>query len=851
MRAPVARRTVQSRHLLCLALANTLPLPANAVEAVTGSAVVAEFNPAFLRSPVDVRMFSTGNPVPPGTHRIDLYMNGQWRGREQVRFENSTADTFVASPCYDSRLLLLLGLDLDRLQAQARHAIEHDSTCSRLEDIISGSQADYDAGDQRLNVKAPQALLKREARGYVSPELWDDGITAATLRYDYNAYRARAASGYVYESQYLGIRAGFNAGAWRLRYHGSAQWDRQDGVSHDSALLYAQRAIAGWHSKLTLGRSFTDGQVFDSIGFSGIQLASEDRMYADSQRGFAPIVRGVANSNARVRITQRGSTVLETTVPPGPFVIDDLYPNGTGGDLQVTVIEADGSEQSFTVNYASTAELLRPGTTRYGLTLGRYHSSGVRYRPGMLVATLRHGASNLLTGYSGTILSEHYRAGTIGIALNTLLGAISTDITHSHAGLVGSRTVDGLGLHLAYAKRLPILGTNVTLASYRYSSNGFYDATDAFLLRDRLRREYAAAANSCIEQRKNRFTLSASQNLGRYGHLSVSTSTQDYWGREGSDTEYVIGYNNQFARFGLGANASRTYSVTEQRWDNQLSVTASIPLGGKSGGSMSTGFTHGRDIDTIQANLSSRAGRDNQFHYNAYANAYSGEASETDGSIGASVSWTTRYSTLGASSAVGRDYHQYGASASGGLVAYRDGVLLTPEIGDTVAIVHAEHAEGAGLSGYDRLRLNRHGLGLVPYLRPYRENRVDLDPKGLSTDVALKFSSQHVAPTDGAVSLLHYDTEYGYSMLLRIHDGNDKSVPFGASVQDAEGGLLGNVGQGGQALLRLRSLQGTLEVGWGEGLSRHCWIDYAFPADAPRNAFGYRSVEVTCREHQP
>ena len=29
-------------------------------------------------------------------------------------------------------------------------------------------------------------------------------------------------------------------------------------------------------------------------------------------------------------------------VPPGPFVIDDLYPNGSNGDLEITVIEVDG-----------------------------------------------------------------------------------------------------------------------------------------------------------------------------------------------------------------------------------------------------------------------------------------------------------------------------------------------------------------------------------------------------------------------------------------------------------------------------------------------------------------------------
>ncbi|KYF17681.1 hypothetical protein AIZ04_25550, partial [Salmonella enterica subsp. enterica serovar Typhimurium] len=77
------------------------------------------------------------------------------------------------------------------------------------------------------------------------------------------------------------------------------------------------------------------GELFDSTQFRGVQLASDDRMLPDSERGFAPVVRGVANSNAKVRISQNGLTIYETTVAPGAFEIDDLYPTGYGGDLIV------------------------------------------------------------------------------------------------------------------------------------------------------------------------------------------------------------------------------------------------------------------------------------------------------------------------------------------------------------------------------------------------------------------------------------------------------------------------------------------------------------------------------------
>lgn len=38
--------------------------------------------------------------------------------------------------------------------------------------------------------------------------------------------------------------------------------------------------------------------------------------------------------------------------------------------------------------------------------------------------------------------------------------------------------------------------------------------------------------------------------------------------------------------------------------------------------------------------------------------------------------------------------------------------------------------------------LDRRGRAILPYLSPYRQNEVELDPKGLSADVEFKSTSQ-------------------------------------------------------------------------------------------------------------
>ena len=61
------------------------------------------------------------------------------------------------------------------------------------------------------------------------------------------------------------------------------------------------------------------------------------------------MIHGIARGTAQVTIKQNGYDIYNSTVPPGPFTINDIYAAGNSGDLQVTIKEADGSTQIFTL----------------------------------------------------------------------------------------------------------------------------------------------------------------------------------------------------------------------------------------------------------------------------------------------------------------------------------------------------------------------------------------------------------------------------------------------------------------------------------------------------------------------
>lgn len=823
-------------------------LLAHATLSYADDSEVIEFNDSFLRSAVDVSQFSSGNPVAAGVHRIDLYLNDQWKGRQDVNFALASPQSNVAQPCYDLKLLSLFNIALDKLSKEVLTRLEQGEQCVALEELVPGVEGDFDSGGQRLDVRAPQALLQHEARGYVSPELWDNGITAATLQYDYNAYRAEHAGSSSQTTQFLGLRGGLNWDVWRLRYRASANWNDDEGFRYQSNETYLERPLIGWRSRLVLGQSTTDGQVFDSVGFIGAQISSDDRMYSDSQRGFAPVVRGIANTNALVRVSQRGSQIYETTVPPGPFVIDDLYPTGSGGDLLVTVTEADGTERGFTVTYASIAQLLRPGVTHYSMMAGKYRNNSVSQEPAIAVGTLRHGFTNLLTGYTGVIGAEGYAAASGGLAFNTDFGALSVDITQAQTQFENRPDEQGQSVRFTYAKILPVVDTNVTLASYRYSSSGFYNVDDAMMLRDRDSND-SGFANYNTWKRRNRFQINASQSLPEgFGSVSLNANVQDYWDHDQTDSEYQLSYNNHYNKLNYGINFARTLNLATGNWDNKAMLTLSIPLGNSvRAPNLTSSYIQQKDHQGLQNSLSGSLGEDRQYNYSAFTNYdyYKDGSNQLSG--GVNGSWAAPYAFVGGSFSAGQGYQQYGANMSGGLVAYSGGVVLTPMLGETSAIVEAENAKGARVTNYSGVRLDSSGKAVVPYLSPYRQNTVELDPKGLSKDVELKYTSQNIAPTAGAVALLRYETESGYSLLMTLRDVTGDPLPFGANVFDEQHRSVGYIGQVGEGLLRVNSLQGELEVKWGEGAGQSCRFSYQLPAISPRDELDYRRLEAICQ----
>lgn len=872
--------------------ASASPVAASGADA-NASGGYADFDRSMLsgagQNTTDLSRFEHGNPVLPGSYSTDIYLNNVWVGRGDVRFAASSAKA-SATPCVDSKLLDVLGLHPAKLSDATTAQLKDPTACVSIDSLIQGASMVFDMTQLRLDTSVPQAYMNQMPRGYVSPEYWDAGVPAALLNYNFNSYRS-SSQGQTQTTSYLGLNSGLNLGPWHLREDATVNWQSATSTSKarrqwQNIDAYIQRDLPSLRAMLTIGDSYTDGAVFDSYGIRGVQLATDDRMLPQSLQGYAPIVRGVANTNAKVTVRQNGVQIYQTTVAPGPFTINDLYPTGYGGSLDVTVTEADGRVTTFSVPYASVAQLLRPGITRFDVAVGELRNATINNKPAVVQATVQHGFNNVLTGYAGIVGSQGYAAALIGGAIDTRYGALALDITQADAHIPGYATQSGQSMRVTYSKIIPSTQTTLSVAAYRYSTGGFLSLTQAAEAREYAREginafnyvlpsnvptidgvpqqsvltpaQQAALTGSTftnnpilstgVERQRNNFTLSLSQRLGQNGgSIYTNLTASDYWNNHGTTTQFQVGYNNHFHRFNYGISATRSVDPLGH-YSNEYFVNFSLPLGDSPHApTFMLNLTHDQGgTSQDQAIVNGALGSDNQFNYSATA-THGSNGGGNAGSV--NVGYRSPYAVFDASYGNGSGYSQASVGVTGVIVAHPGGVTFGQPTGDTIGIIYVPGAAGAQLQSAPGARVDRFGYAVVPYLVPYNLNTVQIDPKGLPLDVQLDATSAQVAPYEGAVVMLKFKTENGRALIVRAKLENGQALPFGAEIFNEKGTSLGVVGQGGQILVRGVNQSGQLSVRWQDdnGAEQSCSFTYQLaPRIKGKRAKAYEEIQATC-----
>lgn len=808
----------------------------------------------------DLSAFENKGQQMPGEYFVDIYLNGNFIAGKKIMFQarkdaNGQKDAHNGLPaghhdltglvpCVNKHDLEEAGVDFSQLPALSSLFA---GQCIVPEASIPQAFTDFDFGHLRLNISIPQAVMKLRTHNCAEPSRWDEGINAAFINYLFSGSDNNGRYGDS-RSHYLNLSTGINLAGWRLR--DNSTWsDSESRYGHQRRWAhlntYAQKAIVPLRSELTVGDSATENDIFDSLSFLGVRMATEENMYPESMRGYAPEIKGTAYSNARISVQQNGAEIYRTYVSPGPFVIKDLYPVATGGDLEVRVIENDRSVRTFTLPYSSVPLLQRQGHFRYSVIAGRFRGSSSRYAaPGFFQATGRLGLPFDITAFTGTQLSEHYHAALLGAGVNMgALGAVSADVTHARSMLSDGNHYQGQSVRLLYARSLISIGTALQIAGYRYSTNGFHTLDETALKRmsgwlydtDTVDPTGKAIKQNWINyynlhtSRKDRLQVNLTQQLGKMGSLFITGSTQRYWQSDEKTRMWQVGYNGNQGDISYNISYSYSHVSAQPGADKAVFLSVSLPLSAfmhhrvsqmPIWGTAST--TTGNGGNTFQAGLAGTALENDNLDWNVSQ----GVGNREGGTNTANMGYRGTYGSASAGYSYSRDYRQLRYGASGGAILHQHGLTLGQHLGETNVLITAPGAAGVPLENGSGVRTDWRGYAIVPYASIYRENRIALDVSQLDDHTDIDNAVRRVVPTRGAIVLARFSAHVGARVMMTLtHAG--KPLPFGATVTVTADGRGVIVGDQGEVYLSGLTQRGVLNAKWGNGSDQHCSVHYA------------------------
>lgn len=790
---------------------------------------VLTFDPDFLKlsdgnnaEHINLSYFSRSGGMEPGQYRVDILVNGQYVDTRKLDFRSRRDKPGQLVACVAPEVYRSWGITLPG-EANSVNALP----CEGIDGLIPQAREKLDLNKRELLLTVPQSFLTQSEWLSTPPRLWNEGIPAAMLNYSFSGSQ-QSNTGQHNSSSFLSLNSAVSLGGWRFRNDsnriaGSGMTERWQSLNtwlqHDYAW--------GQGGQFTVGQTSTDGTITDSFPFEGIQIASDDGMLEALLASFAPVIRGVASSQAQVTIRQNGSVLYQKNVPPGPFAFHDV-PQLYSGDVTVEVREADGTVHRTVQAAASVPVLQRENRLRYNLAAGRYRQmNGIKgEEPVFIQGTAAWGLPAAVTLYGGTTQARNYHAAILGTGKYfESLGALSFDITYAQSRFTSRYsnldTQKGQSYRFEYARSFDTTNTTFSLTGYRYATKGFYSFNELQQLQsdDNSQPDY---------HQRSRLMTSLSQDFGESGQLNLSGSLDSYWNDDDKGYNWTATYNKAFSA--VSASLSLGYSRTPQynQADKTVFMNLSVPLSywtGRGNASLNSSTGISNNQVQQQAGLSGSLD-DGQLTYGVMQ-GWQNQGRGANGNL--SLAYQGAYGQLNGGYSYQHDSNQVVYGASGGVTLHPHGVTFSQPVSLNGGNVLLE-APGAGgipvLSGTG-IATDWRGYTVVPSLIPYQRNSVGLDVSQLPDNVDVQATDRTVIPTRGALVPAPFNVSVGGRALVTL-TYHGEAVPFGSTVtlQSDTRTVTGLSADEGQVYLRGLPEQGQLLVRWGKSAGSQCTAEY-------------------------
>ncbi|WP_315387723.1 fimbria/pilus outer membrane usher protein [uncultured Stenotrophomonas sp.] len=762
---------------------------------------------------------SRGARFTPGRQTVTLIVNNQRIGEAGVSFDQE------GKLCMDEALLERAGLKIPKATAP-----DGALACDDFRKAYPATVIDKDPAMRTVTLLVPGDARQPGREGVGG---FVEGGVGGLFNYSVMTTRSDGSNG---ASTYVAAitEAGFNAGDWIFRSRQSYTRSEEK-TTLDITQSYAQRTFTRWKTVLQLGELDMLTPVLPGTSITGIQVLPE----AALQVGDGPVITGIANSNARVEVRQRDVLLYVTVVEAGRFTLSGLPALSALTDVDVKVIEADGSEHGFTVPAVALAGLVRP---KSGYTFAVGEVRNVELAPGRQGWVASASWSGALGGWGigslAAMAAQDYTAlggsGFVGWRHGT---SLSPYVLLSHAkDADGTRRGwhAGLGLQQTLGSQLSVnAGVATQSRDYRELVDVLSATTD-----DATRARYREQAH-----------LSLSWSTAWLGSITAGYSRAIvFYGRPTSRASLSWGRNFRWATVSLNAERdlaqrdvpdSRNDTVEGDAYRVYLSV--SVPLGERR--RARTNVQHDRSGERIGVSYTDAPSTTLSYRLGVDHDSWTGR---TDTS--ASAAWLPRY----LQTSVSYTRSSLGNSSSsvllgGGVAMHGRGVTLSPyPIQDTFGIVAlSDRIAGVEISTpYGPVWTDPWGKAVVAQLTPYATSMVEVETGSLPRNMLLDNGVMTLEAGRGAVAQLDLATRFSRRIQLLPMHPDGSPLPRGTTAFRTNDDLVGMVTAAG-SLFVYDAVDGeTLELHLPD--ERVCTLRYPLDEQEDENVT-MPVATVTCR----
>ncbi|MRX08163.1 fimbria/pilus outer membrane usher protein [Pseudoduganella sp. FT25W] len=516
-----------------------------------------------------------------------------------------------------------------------------------------------------------------------------------------------------------------------------------------------------------------------SLRMGGVQWRRSFDLRPDLLTFPAATLGGSAVVPSAVSLYVDGVRQVDTAVPSGPFVINQVAGINGAGQATLVTRDANGRAVSTTVPLYVDTRLLATGLTDYSIELGvlrrNYTTESFSYaRTPAVSASLRRGLSDTFTleahGEAGRgVLNGGggmlWRMGQAGVLTGSLAASGGGSGASNHRG-------GQAALGYQYLSTRFSVDLQSQRATANYSDLGTAEGAPVVRASDRINFNLALFGGqgvgiSAISQRvplvapARVMALNYSATLGLGLYLSVSAF------RDLRDEKARGVFFSVSGSFGdrISANISRS------RQNDVRSTTTTLARSADYSGGFGWGL---QSVNTNGAPL-----RQAQLTYL--------------GNYGQATAYTF---DTGSSRSTSLDLN-------GALVLMDGSVHAARQVGAGFALVSTDGVSGVPVLQENQVigRTSGSGYLLVPNLSPYLQNQLGIDTTRLPLDARVASSSQTVVPARQSGVLVRFPVETYEAASVVLNDADGKPLPVGTPVRHLESGGDSVVGFDGVAFV--------------------------------------------------